>query len=63
MDQKTGLPLITARSYTPPTAKPVQVSLSEPVMNSTTKPLSVAEKLGIPKGERGNPKVLEDPYY
>lgn len=25
--------------------------------------LTAAEQLGIPKGERSNPKVLEDPYY
>ena len=25
--------------------------------------LTAAEQLGIPKGERSNPKALEDPYY
>lgn len=29
----------------------------------SSKPISMAEKLGIPKGERSNPKALEDPYY
>lgn len=28
-----------------------------------SRPISEAEKLGIPKGERSNPKALEDPYY
>lgn len=32
--------------------------------NTEVKPkLSEAERLGIPKGERSNPKTLEDPYY
>ena len=28
-----------------------------------SRPISEAEKLGIPKGERSNPKALEDPQY
>ena len=28
-----------------------------------TKAISLAEKLGIPKAMRSNPKSLEDPYY
>lgn len=28
-----------------------------------SRPISAAEKAGIPKGERSNPKSLEDPYY
>ena len=28
-----------------------------------SRPISEAERLGIPKGERSNPKALEDPYY
>lgn len=27
------------------------------------RPITEAERLGIPKGERSNPKALEDPYY
>jgi hypothetical protein len=29
----------------------------------TTSKLTEAERLGIPKGERSNPKAIEDPHY
>ena len=33
------------------------------IVKSVKKPISEAERLGIPKGERSNPKALEDPQY
>ena len=48
--------------YVSPAVKPLQVELESPVM-SGKRSLSVAERLGIPKGERSNPQALEDPYY
>ena len=32
-------------------------------LRRTRIPISEAERLGIPKGERFNPNTLEDPYY
>lgn len=34
-----------------------------PRVKPLSKPISEAERLGIPKGERSNPKALEDPQY
>lgn len=38
-------------------------NLIDPRVKPLSKPISEAERLGIPKGERSNPKVLEDPQY
>ena len=35
----------------------------DPRVKVGSRPISIAERLGIPKGERSNPKALEDPYY
>ena len=35
----------------------------DPRVKLLSRPISEAERLGIPKGERSNPKSLEDPYY
>lgn len=34
-----------------------------PIIRKIAKPISEAERLGIPKALRSNPKALEDPYY
>lgn len=34
-----------------------------PIIKKITKPISTAERLGIPKALRSSPKALEDPYY
>lgn len=34
-----------------------------PIIRKIAKPISTAERLGIPKALRFNPKALEDPYY
>ena len=34
-----------------------------PIIRKMAKPISEAERLGIPKALRSNPKALEDPYY
>ena len=34
-----------------------------PIIRKISKPISTAERLGIPKALRSSPKALEDPYY
>ena len=34
-----------------------------PVIKKVARPISIAEKLGIPKAMRSSAKALEDPYY
>ena len=35
----------------------------DPRVKPISRPISEAERLGIPKSMRSNPKALEDPYY
>ena len=49
--------------FTPIPQKPVSTVHFDPRVKPTSRPISEAERLGIPKGERSNPKALEDPQY
>ena len=40
-----------------------KVEETSKVVKPLSRPISEAERLGIPKGERSNPKALEDPQY
>ena len=44
---------------------PVKITkqIVQPLLKNIPKPISITERLGIPKVLRSNPKVLEDPYY
>lgn len=49
--------------FTPTPQKPVSTIHFDPRVKVGSRSISEAERLGIPKGERSNPKALEDPYY
>ena len=63
-----GTGFIKKESYSKPVMETKSLFIQNPILDNASdviskKPLSLAEKLGIPKGERSNPKALEDPYY
>lgn len=52
----------TEGSYISPKTSYTSIFMEEPTMSSS-KGLTEAEKLGIPKSLRSDPRALEDPYY
>lgn len=52
----------TEGSYISPKTSYKSIFMEEPVMSSS-KGLTEAEKLGIPKSLRSDARALEDPYY